>query len=33
LIPPEVDGRFSEANDFVHAFDRLSQTRRPGTTR
>jgi hypothetical protein len=24
-------GRFSEANDFVHAFDRLSQTRRPGT--
>jgi hypothetical protein len=26
-LEPHV-GRFSEANDFVHAFDRLSQTRR-----
>jgi tetratricopeptide (TPR) repeat protein len=31
-LQPHV-GRFSEANDFVHAFDRLNQTRRPGIPR
>jgi tetratricopeptide (TPR) repeat protein len=30
-LEPHI-GRFSEANDFVYAFDQLSQTRRPGTT-